>query len=104
MRDFIVEKLVNILSPMLELDDKGARSGCQTPRLSADRLGLDKREMAGLIVERIFPLLPAIDNNLPLFDTDAIMIITKMRRVIGAFEIKEQVADLVVGRFLFLQW
>ena len=61
-------------------------------------LASDKRETAGLIVDRIIPLLP--ESN---FDVDAItlQLITEIRRAIApidAFEIKEQVADLVVER------
>ncbi|KAF4572487.1 hypothetical protein EYR36_006993 [Pleurotus pulmonarius] len=62
-------------------------------------LASDKRETAGLIVDRIVPLLPGNQG----IDTDAITLklTTEIRRAIApidAFEIKEQVADLVVER------
>jgi hypothetical protein len=65
-------------------------------------LASDKRETAGLIVDRILPLLPSIQAA-PAIDTDALtlQLITEVRRAIApidAFEIKEQVADLVVER------
>jgi hypothetical protein len=66
-------------------------------------LASDKRETAGLIVDRILPLLSPIQSPAPTFDTDAItlQLTTEVRRAIApidAFEIKEQVADLVVER------
>lgn len=110
-RDLMVEKLVNVLSPMVEslqtdpidyefLTKELAQA--VKPHISQlIDLASDKRETADLIVQRILPLLPAL-NNLP-FDTDAITLklITEVRRAIApidAFEIKEQVADLVVER------
>ncbi|KAF8895024.1 hypothetical protein CPB84DRAFT_1848362 [Gymnopilus junonius] len=64
-------------------------------------LASDKRETAGLIVDRILPLLPSLTST--TVDTDAITLklIAEVRRAIApidAFEIKEQVADLVVER------
>ncbi|KAF9457468.1 hypothetical protein BDZ94DRAFT_1227839 [Collybia nuda] len=64
-------------------------------------LASDKRETASLIVDRIMPLLPS--RQAPVIDTDAItlQLTTEVRRAIApidAFEIKEQVADLVVER------
>ncbi|KAF9014925.1 hypothetical protein BDQ17DRAFT_1340185 [Cyathus striatus] len=63
-------------------------------------LASDKRETAGLIVDRILPLLPNADAGI---DTEsiALKLTTEVRRAIApidAFEIKEQVADLVVER------
>lgn len=66
-------------------------------------LASDKRETAGLIVERILPLLPSLQSATPIMDTEAVtlQLCTEVRRAIApidAFEIKEQVADLVVER------
>ncbi|THU89448.1 hypothetical protein K435DRAFT_969104 [Dendrothele bispora CBS 962.96] len=67
-------------------------------------LASDKRETAGLIVDRLLPsLLTAIRDEQPAIDTDALalQLTTEVRRAIqpiDAFEIKEQVADLVVER------
>ena len=63
-------------------------------------LASDKAETAGLIVARILPLLP---TPTPPMDTEALtaQLISEVRRAIApidAFEIKEQVADLVVER------
>ncbi|KAF5361672.1 hypothetical protein D9758_007366 [Tetrapyrgos nigripes] len=67
-------------------------------------LASDKRETAGLIVDRLLPaLLPALRSEQPAIDTDALalQLTTEVRHAIqpiDAFEIKEQVADLVVER------
>ncbi|KAJ4485458.1 hypothetical protein J3R30DRAFT_1361201 [Lentinula aciculospora] len=68
-------------------------------------LASDKRETAGLIVDRLLPvLLPILQQHSShTLDTDAIalQLTTEVRRAIApidAFEIKEQVADLVVER------
>jgi hypothetical protein len=66
-------------------------------------LASDKRETAGLIVDRLLPLLPSIPSAPVNVDTDSIVnqLTTEVRRAIApidAFEIKEQVADLVVER------
>lgn len=63
-------------------------------------LASDKAETAGLIVARILPLLP---TPTPPMDTEALtsQLISEIRRAIAPidpFEIKEQVADLVVER------
>ena len=61
-------------------------------------LASDKRETAGLIVDRIIPLLP--ESNIDI-DAMTLQLIAEIRRAIApidAFEIKEQVADLVVER------
>ncbi|KAJ7356656.1 hypothetical protein DFH08DRAFT_735599 [Mycena albidolilacea] len=83
--DYLTEKLAHAVKPHItQLID----------------LTSDKRETAGLIVEQIAPLLPSKANKI---DTDAIalQLCAEVRRAIGpidAFEIKEQVADLVVER------
>lgn len=66
-------------------------------------LASDKRETAELIVNKLTPLLPALRSPSPQLDTDALVrqLTNEVRRAIGpldAFEIKEQVADLVVER------
>ncbi|KAJ8088676.1 hypothetical protein PM082_013919 [Marasmius tenuissimus] len=66
-------------------------------------LASDKRETAGLIVDRLLPVLSNLIPQTPPIDTDAIAVqlTTEVRRAIApidAFEIKEQVADLVVER------
>ncbi|TRM62921.1 hypothetical protein BD626DRAFT_557808 [Schizophyllum amplum] len=66
-------------------------------------LASDKRETAGLIVDRLVPILPKIAASQPPIDVDALtlQLVTEVRRAIApidAFEIKEQVADLVVER------
>lgn len=64
-------------------------------------LASDKRETAGLIVDRLLPLLPNMRAS--TLDTDAIIaqLTAEVRSIIAPidpFEIKEQVADLVVER------
>ncbi|KAG7090699.1 hypothetical protein E1B28_009793 [Marasmius oreades] len=66
-------------------------------------LASDKRETAGLIVDSLLPLLSGMMPKSQTLDTDAIalQLTTEVRRAIApidAFEIKEQVADLVVER------
>ena len=110
-RDLMVEKLTNVLLPMIEslhtdpIDYEFlTRELAQAVKPHISQLidlASDKRETASLIVDRIIPLLPT-HNNVS-FDTDAITLklITEVRRAIApidAFEIKEQVADLVVER------
>jgi hypothetical protein len=67
-------------------------------------LASDKRETAGLIVDRLIPVLPTIyppaGNNI---DGPALIaqVTSEVRRIVGpldAHEIKEQVSDLVVER------
>jgi hypothetical protein len=65
-------------------------------------LASDKRETAGLIVERLIPLIQA-SQPAPGFDSDDIChkLASEIRKVIAPidpFEIKEHVADLVVER------
>lgn len=109
--DLIVDKLVNVLSPMIDslqadpIDyDFLTRELTQAVKPHISQLidlASDKRETANLIVDKILPLLPSLNNVST--DTDAITmkLITEVRRAIApidAFEIKEQVADLVVER------
>ncbi|KAI0089817.1 hypothetical protein BDY19DRAFT_889029 [Irpex rosettiformis] len=66
-------------------------------------LASDKRETAGLIVERLVPLLPTLQAQGPAVDTEALIgrLTIEMRKILGpmdAHEIKEQVSDLVVER------
>ncbi|KAF9068506.1 hypothetical protein BDP27DRAFT_1327171 [Rhodocollybia butyracea] len=67
-------------------------------------LASDKRETADLIVDRLLPvLLPVLQQYSPSIDTTAIALqltaeVRKAIAPIDAFEIKEQVADLVVER------
>lgn len=110
-RDALVDKLVNVLTPMLaSLRTEPLDYDFLTAQLTQAvkphitqliDLASDKRETAGLIVESLLPLLPSMRE--PAIDTDALTLklITEVRRAIApidAFEIKEQVADLVVER------
>ncbi|KAF9818476.1 hypothetical protein IEO21_02714 [Rhodonia placenta] len=66
-------------------------------------LASDKRETAGLIVDKLVPILPSIHGPVPEFDTEAIIgrLTTEVRKIVApldAHEIKEQVSDLVVER------
>ena len=107
-RDALMEQLISVLNPMLAsmqtdpIDYEFLTTHLTQavkPHISQlIDLASDKRETAGLIVDRILPLLP---NS--TVDTDAItlQLIAEVRRAIApidAFEIKEQVADLVVER------
>ncbi|KAJ7630423.1 hypothetical protein FB45DRAFT_1150649 [Roridomyces roridus] len=108
-RDSMVDSIMSALAPLLDsihpepvdydyLTDKLTQS--VKPHISQlIDLASDKRETAGLIVDRILPLLPSSSQ----VDTDAIalQLCAEVRRAIApidAFEIKEQVADLVVER------
>jgi hypothetical protein len=107
-RDALMEQLISVLNPMLtSMQTDPIDYEFLTTRLTQAvkphisqliDLASDKRETAGLIVDRILPLLP---NS--TVDTDAItlQLTAEVRRAIApidAFEIKEQVADLVVER------
>ncbi|CAL1697291.1 unnamed protein product [Somion occarium] len=66
-------------------------------------LASDKRETAGLIVDKLVPLLPSLLLSTPNFDVDNIVgrLTTEVRKIVeplDAHEIKEQVSDLVVER------
>ena len=63
-------------------------------------LASDKRETAGLIVDRLVPILPSLQ---PQINLDAVVgrLTSELRTIVGpldAHEIKEQVSDLVVER------
>ncbi|KAF9017592.1 hypothetical protein BDZ89DRAFT_1074684, partial [Hymenopellis radicata] len=111
-RDAIVDAIVSALSPMLgslrpEIVDYDFLTDKLTqavkPHISQlIDLASDKRETAGMIVDRLVPLLPHLQEP-PVVDTDAISIqlvsaVTRAIAPIDAFEIKEQVSDLVVER------
>ncbi|KAJ6573908.1 hypothetical protein DFH09DRAFT_981482 [Mycena vulgaris] len=110
-RDSMVDALMSALAPVLNslhpesvdydyLTDKLTQA--VKPHISQlIDLASDKRETASLIVDRILPLLPSSKGA--KIDTDAIalQLCAEVRRAIApidAFEIKEQVADLVVER------
>ncbi|PCH33123.1 hypothetical protein WOLCODRAFT_134939 [Wolfiporia cocos MD-104 SS10] len=66
-------------------------------------LASDKRETAGLIVDKLVPILPSLQGPAREFDTEAIVgrLISEVRKIVApldAHEIKEQVSDLVVER------
>ncbi|KAK0465644.1 hypothetical protein IW261DRAFT_1686469 [Armillaria novae-zelandiae] len=112
-RDAIVDAVVSALSPVLSsirpdsvdydyLSEK--LSQAVKPNISQlIDLASDKRETAALIVEQLIPLLPNMQEPSPAVDTDVISLqltsaVTRAIAPIDAFEIKEQVADLVVER------
>ncbi|KAF8641177.1 hypothetical protein AX17_000812 [Amanita inopinata Kibby_2008] len=109
-RDALVEKLVSALTPMMSslrtdpIDYEfltGQLAQAVKPHISQlIDLASDKRETAGLIVDRILPLLPP---QSPSMDANALtlQLTAELRKVIAPFdahEIKEQVADLVIER------
>lgn len=109
-RDALADKLVAVLSPILtSLRTEPLDYDFLTSQLTQAvkphisqliDLASDKRETASIIVESILPLLPP---NQPTLDTDTLtlQLISEVRRAIApidAFEIREQVADLVVER------
>ncbi|TFY56879.1 hypothetical protein EVJ58_g7367 [Rhodofomes roseus] len=66
-------------------------------------LASDKRETAGLIVDKLRPLLPSLASPTPAIDEESIVgrLTTEVRKIVApldAHEIKEQVSDLVVER------
>jgi hypothetical protein len=110
-RDATVERLITELTPVLSsLQSEPIDYEFLTNQLTQAvkphisqliDLASDKRETASLIVDSIIPLLPS-RQSLSL-DTDALILqlTAEVRRAIApidAFEIKEQVADLVVER------
>lgn len=112
-RDAIVMDVVNALTPHLSslraepIDYEGLTiqlTQAVKPHITQlIDLASDKRETAGLIVERLIPILPSLQPPAPKFDADdlVVQLTTEMRRIIGpldAHEIKEQVSDLVVER------
>ncbi|KAF8060923.1 hypothetical protein FPV67DRAFT_1673756 [Lyophyllum atratum] len=107
-RDAIVENLMTVLTPVMAsfrsepIDYEFLTSELTQavkPHISQlIDLASDKQETANLIMNRLIPMLPS--SNI---DIDAIthQLTTEVRRAIApidAFEIKEQVADLVVER------
>ncbi|KAJ7674417.1 hypothetical protein B0H17DRAFT_1161725 [Mycena rosella] len=110
-RDSMVDALMSALAPVLNslhpeavdydyLTDKLTQS--VKPHISQlIDLASDKRETASLIVDRILPLLPSSKGAKVDTDAIALQLCAEVRRAIApidAFEIKEQVADLVVER------
>ncbi|KAJ7232830.1 hypothetical protein B0H12DRAFT_184779 [Mycena haematopus] len=110
-RDSTVDALMSALAPVLDslhpepvdydyLTEKLAHA--VKPHISQlIDLTSDKRETAGLIIERLKPLLPSSKANEVDTDAIALQLCAEVRRAIApidAFEIKEQVADLVVER------
>jgi hypothetical protein len=110
-RDALVDKLANALSPMIaSIGHEPLDYDLLTSQLTQAvkphitqliDLASDKRETATLIIESLLPLLP--NRRDLVLDTDAItlQLISEVRRAIApidAFEIREQVADLVVER------
>ncbi|KXN84795.1 hypothetical protein AN958_12089 [Leucoagaricus sp. SymC.cos] len=110
--DVLADKLVTILSPMLtSFRNEPLDYDFLTTQLTQAvkphisqliDLASDKRETAGLIVESLLPILTSMKKESAV-DTDEITtrLIAEVRRAIApidAFEIREQVADLVVER------
>lgn len=103
--ELIAEKMTSLLAPIMRQESIDYEflthqlTQAVKPHITQlIDLASDKKETAGLIVDRIVPLLP--QRNV---DIDAIMVqfSTEVRRAIGpmdVFDIKEQVADLVVER------
>ena len=111
-REKLVSELMSVLTPILasfrsEPVDydylTGQLSQAVKPHISQlIDLASDKRETAGLIVDGLLPLLSS-RLHAPAFDADVIsgQLTSEIRRLIAPidpFEIKEQVADLVVER------
>ncbi|KAL0578529.1 hypothetical protein V5O48_003472 [Marasmius crinis-equi] len=112
-QDMTVNAIVSALNPVLgSLQPEVVDYDYLTTKLSQAvkphisqiiDLASDKRETAGLIVDRLLPVLSDLIPQTQPVDTDAIAVqlTTEVRRAIApidAFEIKEQVADLVVER------
>jgi hypothetical protein len=110
-RDATVDKLMTALTPILtSLRSEPIDYEFLTNQLTQAvkphisqliDLASDKRETASLIVDRILPLLPSTKASPLDIDALTLQLTTEVRRAIApidAFEIKEQVADLVVER------
>lgn len=112
-RDTIVHDILAALGPALsairpepiDYDSlTGQLSQAVKPHISQlIDLASDKRETAGLIVERLVPILPSLYPPMPHIDAEALVgsLSAEMRKIIGpldAHEMKEQVSDLVVER------
>lgn len=110
-RDALVDAMVNAITPIMSasspdydyLSEKLAHA--VHPHISQFiDLASDKRETATLIVQQLLPVFPALmQAHVPTVDTDSIsrQLTNDVRKAIApidAFEIKEQVADLVVER------
>ena len=111
LRDTLVKEVLSTLTPILaSVHSEPVDYEYLTAKLTQAvkphisqliDLASDKSETAGLIVDRILPLLPR--SSPTTLDTDAISghLVSEIRRLtapIDPFEIKEQVADLVVER------
>lgn len=107
-RDFIIDNLVSALTPLMgslraePIDYEFLTSELTQavkPHISQlIDLASDKQETAGLIMDRLIPMLPTSNVDV---DTVTEKLTAEVRRAIApidAFEIKEQVADLVVER------
>ncbi|EMD41412.1 hypothetical protein CERSUDRAFT_79057 [Gelatoporia subvermispora B] len=112
-RESIVRDLLNALVPHLSalrpepIDYDGLTvqlTQAVKPHISQlIDLASDKRETAGLIVDKLVPILPSIHPPAPELDMESIVgrLSTEIRKIIGpldAHEMKEQVSDLVVER------
>ncbi|KAJ6569529.1 hypothetical protein B0H19DRAFT_1373665 [Mycena capillaripes] len=110
-RDSMVDALMSALTPVVHsmhpeavdydyLTDKLTQA--VKPHISQlIDLASDKAETAVLIVDKLKPLLPSAKANKVDTDAIALQLCAEVRRAIApidAFEIKEQVADLVVER------
>ncbi|KAG6878337.1 hypothetical protein C0993_008515 [Termitomyces sp. T159_Od127] len=107
-RNSIIENLVSVLTPLMSslraepIDYEFLTSELTQavkPHISQlIDLASDKQETAGLIMDRLIPMLPTSNVDV---DTITQTLTAEVRRAIApidAFEIKEQVADLVVER------
>ncbi|KZT08936.1 uncharacterized protein LAESUDRAFT_647961 [Laetiporus sulphureus 93-53] len=112
-RDTTVRDVINALMPQLatlrpepiDYESLTARlTQAVKPHISQlIDLASDKRETAGLIVDRLLPILPSLLNPEAQFDADVVItrLTAEVRKVVApldAHEIKEQVSDLVVER------
>ncbi|RDB29315.1 hypothetical protein Hypma_015013 [Hypsizygus marmoreus] len=107
-RDATAEKLMTVLTPVLtSLQSEPIDYEFLTSQLTQAvkphisqliDLASDKKETAGLIVDRIVPLLPSTSIDVDAITLQLTAEIRKAIAPIDAFEIKEQVADLVVER------
>ncbi|KAJ7480041.1 hypothetical protein B0H11DRAFT_2157981 [Mycena galericulata] len=110
-RDSMVDAMMSALTPVLNsLHPEAVDYDYLTNKLTQSvkphisqliDLASDKAETAGLIVDRILPLLSSSNGAQVNTDAIALQLCAEVRRAIApidAFEIKEQVADLVVER------
>ncbi|EAU93335.2 hypothetical protein CC1G_08648 [Coprinopsis cinerea okayama7 len=107
-RDLLLNDMINMLTPILNnLRPETIDYDFLTSQLAQAvkphisqliDLASDKRETAGLIIDQLLPLLPSLKGDT---ETVTMHLINEVRRMIAPidpFEIKEQVADLVVER------